>query len=100
GWCWLVLLVFCPSFEVGSVRFGLVWLGFGFRFALTGCPAAAAAAQLDFASRRFIKLYNLTPFQQSQFYLHLLWVKLHKFYGCWLRRQRHRTKSVCVWVSK
>lgn len=32
--------------------------------------------------RRFIKLYNLTPFQQSQFYLHLLWVKLHKFYGC------------------
>jgi len=33
---------------------------------LTGCPAAALAAfaaQLGSAQRRFIKLYNLTPFQ-------------------------------------
>lgn len=92
-WCWCRCCWFsgCGSHlnlptggRFGSGWVGSVWFGFGFRFALTGFPAAAGcAAQLGFADRRFIKLYNLTPFQQSQqFYLHLLWVKLHKFYGC------------------
>lgn len=72
------------------VRSSRLILRLGFGFALTGCPATALASSPALQPQlpqRFIKLYNLTPFQlanvgvRSSIYI-CFGSNYTKFYGC------------------